>query len=117
MLFTITSADARVRTAVSTGDVPVFSCLLDAQRVASVETHAETQETIQWKKKTCNVLKKTHNRAAEHFIYSLYFMIKVWTHVRNLQCLKIVYKKYISWNAVKKCLNRTSFKTSFSHFN
>ena len=44
-----------MRTAASTGDVPVFGCLLDAQRVASVETHAETQETIQWKKKTCNV--------------------------------------------------------------
>ena len=48
--------NVRAVIAVSTADVPVFGCLLDALRVASVETRIETQETFHWMKKRCNVL-------------------------------------------------------------
>ena len=33
---------------VSTANVPVFGCLLDASRIASVETRVETQGTFHW---------------------------------------------------------------------
>ena len=49
--------DVRAVIAVSTADVAVLGCLLDALKVASVETRVETQETFHWKiKKRCNVV-------------------------------------------------------------
>ena len=79
--------DVRAVIAVSTADVPVFGCLLDALRVASVhvETRVETQEIFHWVKKSCNVLCDDYVVATEDFCHSFYFMIKLWTQVRNLE--------------------------------
>ena len=77
--------DVRAVIAVSTADVPVFGCLLDAPRVASVETRVETQGTFHWTKKRCNVLCAAYVVATADFCYSFYFMIKLWTLVRNLE--------------------------------
>ena len=77
--------DVRAVIAVSTADVPVFGCLLDALRVASVETRVETQETFHWMKKRCNVLSDAYVVATADFCHSFYFMIKLWTQVRNLE--------------------------------
>lgn len=77
--------DVRAVIAVSTADVPVFGCLLDALRVASVETRVETQETFHWMKKRCNVLCDAYVVATADFCHSFYFMIKLWTQVRNLE--------------------------------
>ena len=77
--------DVRAVIAVSTADVPVFGCLLDALRVASVETRVETQETFHWMNKRCNVLCDAYVVATADFCPSFYFMIKLWTQVRNLE--------------------------------
>ena len=77
--------DVRVVITVSTADVPVFGCLLDAPRVASVETRVETKETFHWTKKRCNVLCAAYIVATADFCYSFYFMIKLWTQMRNLE--------------------------------
>lgn len=69
---------------VSTADVPAFGCLVDAPRVASVETRVETQGTFNWTKK-CTVLCAAYVVATADFCYSFYFMIKLWTQVRNLE--------------------------------
>ena len=55
-------------------------CLLDALRVASVETHVETQETFHWMKKRCNVLCDAYVVATADFCHSFYFMIKLYGH-------------------------------------
>ena len=52
-----------------------MSLSLDAPRVASVETRAETQETFHWTKKRCNVLCAAYVVATADFCYSFYFMI------------------------------------------
>ena len=77
--------DVRAVIAVSTADVPVFGRLLDALRVASVETHIETQKTFHWMNKRCNVLCDAYVVATADFCHSFYFMIKLWTQVRNLE--------------------------------
>ena len=77
--------DVRAVIAVSTADVPVFGRLLDAVRVASVETRVETQETFHSMNKRCNVLCDAYVVATADFCHSFYFMIKLWTQVRNLE--------------------------------
>ena len=72
--------DVRAVTAVSTANEPVFGCLLDALRVASVETCVETQETFHWMKKKCNVLCDAYVVATADFCHSFYFMIKLYGH-------------------------------------
>ena len=61
------------------------SDVLDAPRVASVEKRVETQETFHWTKKSCNVLCAAYVVATVDFCYYFFFMIKLWTHVRNLE--------------------------------
>ena len=72
---------------------PVFGCLLDAPRVASVETSVETQKTFHWTEKRCNVLCAADVVATVDFCYSFYFMVKLWTQVRNLELLYIAHMK------------------------
>ena len=74
--------DVRAVIAVSTADVPVFGCLLDALREARVETRVETQETFHWMKKRCNVLCDAYVVATADFCHSFSFMIE-YTQVRN----------------------------------
>ena len=61
------------------------SDVLDAPRIASVEKRVETQETFPWMKKSCNVLCAAHVVAMVDFCYYFFFMIKLWTQVRNLE--------------------------------
>ena len=77
--------DVRAVITVSTADVPVFGCLLDAPRVTSVETRVETKETFHWMKKRCNMLCAAYVVATADFSYSFYFMIVLSTQVRNLE--------------------------------
>ena len=95
--------DVRAVIALSTADVPVLGCLLDAPRVAGVEMRVETRETFHWTKKRCKVLWAADVVATADFCYFLF-------RDQSMDTSEKLGVIIIKWHVYDSCSTRCHFQ-------